>query len=118
MKRTVPPSPKGDRLVVRTLLERLRSQRLRRNWTQAELARRAGLSVQSYQNFETGYGNITLANLLRVLSILGFGDRLALLVPEPEEERTLRDVSRPSGTGRPLAMAQSGTAKLRLARSL
>jgi|ERR1700678_4456976 transcriptional regulator with XRE-family HTH domain len=95
MKSTALPSLKGDRLVVRTLLERLRSQRLRRNWTQAELAHRAGLSVQSYQNFETGYGNITLANLLRILNILGFGDRLALLVPEPEEERTLRDVSRP-----------------------
>jgi transcriptional regulator with XRE-family HTH domain len=84
----------GERLVVRTLLARLRAQRLRRNWTQAELARRAGISVQSYQNFETGYGNITLANLLRILGILGFADRLALLVPELEEERTLRNVSR------------------------
>ena len=85
----------GQRLVVRALLARLRAQRLRRNWTQAELARRASISVQSYQNFETGYGNITLANLLRILGILGFADRLALLIPELEEERTLRDVSRP-----------------------
>lgn len=86
----------GERLVVRALLDRLRAQRLRRNWTQAELARRAGISVQSYQNFETGYGNITLANLLRILGILGFADRLSLLVPELEEERTLSDVSRPA----------------------
>ena len=86
----------GERVVVRALLDRLRAQRLRRNWTQAELARRAGISVQSYQNFETGYGNITLANLLRILGILGFADRLSLLVPELEEERTLRDVSRPA----------------------
>lgn len=85
----------GQRVVVRTLLARLRAHRLRRNWTQAELARRAGISVQSYQNFETGYGNITLAHLLRILGILGFVDRLELLVPEPEEERTLRDVNRP-----------------------
>jgi len=84
----------GERVVVRTLLSRLRAQRLRRNWTQSELARRAGISVQSYQNFETGYGNITLANLLRILGILGFADRLTLLVPELEEERTLRDVNR------------------------
>lgn len=89
-------APAGERVVVRTLLARLRAQRLRRNWTQAELARRAGISVQSYQNFETGYGNITLANLLRILGILGFADRLSLLVPEPEEERTLHDVSRPT----------------------
>lgn len=86
----------GERIVVRTLLARLRAQRLRRNWTQAEFARRAGISVQSYQNFETGYGNITLANLLRILGILGFTDRLSLLVPELEEERTLRDVTRPA----------------------
>src|ERR1035437_6993496 len=85
----------GERALVRGLLARLRAQRLRRNWTQAELARRAGISVQSYQNFETGYGNITLANLLRILGILGFADRLSLLIPEVEEERTLRDVNRP-----------------------
>ena len=86
----------GERIVVRTLLARLRAHRLRRNWTQAELARRAGISVQSYQNFETGYGNITLANLLRILGIFGFTDRLSLLVPEIEEERTLRDVIQPA----------------------
>lgn len=86
----------GERLVVRTLLSRIRAHRLQRNWTQAEVARRAGLSLPAYQNFETGYGNITLANLLRILNILGFGDRLSLLVPEPEEERTLREVSRPA----------------------
>jgi transcriptional regulator with XRE-family HTH domain len=86
----------GERIAVRTLLARLRAHRLRRNWTQAEIARRAGISVQSYQNFETGYGNITLANLLRLLGILGFAHRLSLLVPELEEERTLRDVSRPA----------------------
>lgn len=81
--------------MVRGLLERVRAHRLRLNWSQAELARRAGISVQSYQNFETGHGNITLANLLRILGVLGLASRFALLVPEPEEERTLKDVSRP-----------------------
>src|ERR1700722_19842050 len=88
------PNRTGERTVVRAFLGRLRAQRLQRNWTQADLARRAGISVQSYQNFETGYGNITLANLLRILGILGLADRLTLLVPELEEERTLRDVDR------------------------
>ncbi len=85
----------GERALVRGLLERVRAHRLRRNWSQAELARRAGISVQSYQNFETGHGNITLANLLRILGVLGLASRIALLVPEPEEERTLKDISRP-----------------------
>lgn len=86
----------GERMIVRELLARMRAHRLRRNWTQVEMARRAGISVQSYQNFETGYGNITLANLLRLLGVLGFADRLALLVPELEEDRTLRDFIRPA----------------------
>jgi transcriptional regulator with XRE-family HTH domain len=85
----------GERAVVRGLLERVRAHRLKRNWSQAELARRAGISVQSYQNFETGHGNITLAHLLRILGVLGLASRFALLVPEPEEERTLKEVSRP-----------------------
>ncbi len=80
--------------MVRGLLDRVRAHRLKRNWSQAELARRAGISVQSYQSFETGYGNITLAHLLRILGVLGLASRVALLVPEPEEERTLKDVSR------------------------
>ena len=91
-----PESRAGERAVVHGLLTRLRAHRLRRNWSQAELARRAGISVQSYQNFETGYGNITLAHLLRILGVLGLANRLALVVPELEEERTLKDVSRPS----------------------
>jgi transcriptional regulator with XRE-family HTH domain len=91
-----PAEPRaGERTVVHALLMRVRAHRLRRNWTQVELARRAGISVQSYQNFETGYGNITLAHLLRILGALGLASRLALLVPEIEEQRTLKDVSRP-----------------------
>jgi transcriptional regulator with XRE-family HTH domain len=86
----------GERTVVRTLLERLKAHRLRRNWSQAELARRAGISVQSYQNFETGHGNITLAHLLRILGVLGLTSRLSLLVPELEEERTLKDIDVPT----------------------
>ena len=85
----------AERAIVRGLLERVRAHRLARNWTQAELARRAGISVQSYQNFETGHGNTTLAHLLRVLGVLGLASRLALLVPEPEEQRTLKEISRP-----------------------
>ncbi len=81
--------------MVRGVLERVRAHRLRRNWSQAELARRAGISVQSYQNFETGHGNITLAHLLRILGVLGLLSRFGLLVPEPDEEWTLKDVSRP-----------------------
>ncbi len=60
---------------MRGLLERVRAHRVKRNWSQVELARRAGISVQSHQNFETGHGNITLAHLLRILGVLGLASR-------------------------------------------
>ncbi len=78
-----------ERLSVRKLLHRLREHRLRRNWTQAEMARRAGISRPAYQNFEGGYSNITLTNLMRILSVLGFSTRITDLLPELEEERTV-----------------------------
>lgn len=85
-------TPQSDRLAVRRMLENVREHRLQRNWTQEEMARRTGMSRQAYQNFEGGYGNITLANLMRVLGILGFALRIAELVPEPEDQRTLASV--------------------------
>ena len=85
----------GDRTAVRRLLERLRGHRFRRNWTQAELASRAGMGRTAYQDFENGYGNITLANLVRILGVLGFSTRLTDLVPPLEEERTLESGVRP-----------------------
>lgn len=89
-------SSAGDRSVVRQLLARVRAQRLSRNWSQAEMARRAGLSRPSYQNFEGGFANITLANLVRILGVLGFSSRVGDLVPEVEEERTLQSAYRRS----------------------
>jgi len=66
---------------VRILRERLRQHRLKRNWSQAEMARRAHLSRAAYQNFETGHGNITLRNLMKVLWVLGLTHHLAQMVP-------------------------------------
>jgi DNA-binding XRE family transcriptional regulator len=66
---------------VRILRERLRQHRLKRNWSQAEMARRAHLSRAAYQNFEMGHGNITLRNLMKVLWVLGLTHHLAQMVP-------------------------------------
>ena len=83
------PFVQGDREAVRVLLTRVRQHRLKHNWSQAEMARRAGLSRTAYQDFENGYGNITLANLARVLGVLGLTNQLAQLVPPVAEETTL-----------------------------
>lgn len=82
----------GDRSVLRTLVERVRQQRLSRVWTQAEAAKRAGLSRSAYQDFEAGVGNITLVNLARVLAIFNLSDRLADLVPPPDAATTLPEL--------------------------
>lgn len=85
----------SDREAVRILLDRLRQHRLKLNWSQAEMAQRAGLSRPAYQNFENGYGNITLRNLVKVLGVLGLTNHLAEMVPLLREEPTLASLAKP-----------------------
>lgn len=85
-----------DRKAVRTLLERVRQHRLHRNWSQEEMATRTGLSRLAYLNFENGYGNITLTNLVRVLGVLGMTHNLTLLVPPVTVEPTLEKLLEPA----------------------
>ena len=51
------------------LAVRLRTRRLKRGWTQAEIARRAGLKEPTYVLFERT-GRISLLRLLKVLEVL------------------------------------------------
>ena len=52
------------------LARRLRDARLRRGWTQGELARRAGIRPATYVLFERT-GKISVLRLLRILEVLG-----------------------------------------------
>jgi DNA-binding XRE family transcriptional regulator len=81
---------------VRILRERLRQHRLKHNWSQAEMARRAHLSRAAYQNFETGSGNITLRNLMKVLWVLGLTHHLAQMVPPVQVEPALASLPKPA----------------------
>lgn len=90
------PLPQGDREAIRQFLEGLRQHRLKHNWSQVEMARRAGLSRPAYQNFENGYGNITLRNLLKILGVLGLTDRFAQMIPPVTEEPTLAALTKPA----------------------
>ena len=85
----------SDREAIRQFLEGLRQHRLKHNWSQVEMARRAGLSRPAYQNFENGYGNITLRNLLKILGVLGLTERFAQMIPPITEEPTLAALSKP-----------------------
>ncbi len=106
------PSPpvQTGRETVRLLLAHVRQHRLNRNWSQAEIARRACLSRSAYQNFENGCGNLTLANLVGILDVLGLAENLAQLVPPVTAEATpaapprlprLRARSRPAAQSQP-----------------
>jgi transcriptional regulator with XRE-family HTH domain len=85
----------SDREAVRILLSRVRQHRLKQNWSQREMARRVGLNRATYQNFENGYGNLTLANFVRVLGVLGLTNNLAQLVPPVADEPTLASLMQP-----------------------
>lgn len=92
---SIDPLLQSDREAVRQFLDGLRQHRLKQNWSQVEMARRAGLSRPAYQNFENGYGNITLRNLLKILGVLGLTDRFAQMIPPVAEEPTFAALTKP-----------------------
>jgi transcriptional regulator with XRE-family HTH domain len=57
------------REVAVAIADRVRQQRLLQNWTQEELADRAGISVATYRRFEQN-GTISLERLLLIASAL------------------------------------------------
>lgn len=60
------------------LAQRIRQRRLRRGWTQAEIARRAGIRPATYVLFErTGrIASLRLVKILDVLELAGEFDRI------------------------------------------
>ena len=77
------------------LAKRIRSWRLAKGWSQAELAARAGLKAPTYVLFErTGrIALIRLLKLLEVLDLVGEFDRIGRT--KDLAELTLDDVTRP-----------------------
>lgn len=73
----------SDNKIEASLCSRLESERLRRNITQAELARQAGISVRTVRRMEKGEG-ISLATFIRVLKALRLEDRLEAVLPKQE----------------------------------
>ena len=81
--------------VAMELATRIRTRRLSRNWTQGELAARAGLKLPTYVLFERT-GRIALIRLLKVLDVLGLLDDFDQLGRKEDlASLTLDDISRP-----------------------
>jgi transcriptional regulator with XRE-family HTH domain len=58
--------------------QRLRARRLMQEWSQVELARRAGLSSGTIKNLETK-GQASLESFIQVVTALGLADELSEL---------------------------------------
>jgi transcriptional regulator with XRE-family HTH domain len=77
--------------IVRRLCERLRAERLAQQLTQAELAGRAGVGVNTVSNLEAGR-NVGFETVVRVAMVLGCSRELeALFQPKLE---SLEDIGR------------------------
>jgi transcriptional regulator with XRE-family HTH domain len=73
-------STSPDPAVLREIGERIARHRLRRNLTQAELARRAGVSKRTVLRLESGEST-QLTNLIRILRALGMLEDLLRAIP-------------------------------------
>lgn len=79
----MPRTPKAHALLsdaaarsLRELGSRLQRARLLRNWTQAETARKAGLSISSIKKVESGSARITVAAYVALLDVFGLPNAL------------------------------------------
>jgi transcriptional regulator with XRE-family HTH domain len=88
-------SIKSPKEVATDLARRIRERRLRRSWTQAELAQRAGLKLPTYVRFEQS-GAIALLRLLKILEVLDLLNEFdALGRSEDLTSMTLAQITQP-----------------------
>lgn len=80
------------REIQRILSQRIKRLRLINEWTQAELAERAGITLASLKRFEST-GQISLERLLLIALALGRLNELMQLFEEPEI-MTLSDIKK------------------------
>lgn len=61
--------------IVKLLCDRLRKERLARQMTQADVAARSGIGVNTVSNLEAGK-NVGFESLVKVAMVLGYGEAL------------------------------------------
>ena len=100
MAKRTPPTHPTARRQLEALGDRLRAARLRRGMTQAMLAERVGVHVQTLIKLESGTPTTSLATMLRVLQALGFVRDIDAIAAD---ERTADPGQPPSAGGAPTA---------------
>lgn len=71
-----------DAAIASELGERIKATRLKKKFTQAEVAERAGISVFTVSQMENGK-NTSLASLIAVMRVLKLLENFDSLIPEP-----------------------------------
>lgn len=94
MAKRTPPTFPGARRQVVALGARLRSARLRRQMTQAELAARIGVAKATLLKLEAGNPATSLATLLRALHVLGLGGDIDALAASDSVGIAIQDSAR------------------------
>ncbi|HEU4814066.1 MAG TPA: helix-turn-helix transcriptional regulator [Xanthomonadaceae bacterium] len=89
-KRTPPTHPRAQRQI-KALGARLRAARMRRRMTQEVLAERVGVSIPTIGKLESGDASLSLATVLRALTVLGLGDDIDLIAAQDALGRELQD---------------------------
>lgn len=77
------------------LARRIRSRRLEKGWSQAEMAERAGIRPATYILFERT-GKISLLRLIKLLDVLGVASQVDLMATgEDYTTKTVEDILQP-----------------------
>ena len=84
MAKRTPPTPLAGRRQLVALGERLRAARLRREMSQAALAEKVGVHVQTILKLESGNPATSLATMLLVLKALGMQADIDKIAAERE----------------------------------
>lgn len=74
-------TPFSDNAVLTEFGKRIAGTRLNNNWTQAELANKAGVSKSTVEHIEKGQST-QLLNMVKILRALGFLNQFISIVPE------------------------------------
>lgn len=96
MPRQTPPIYPREQQQARAAGERIRSARLRRRIPLAEMAARVGVNRMTQRRLEQGDGSVSLALLLRNLSVLGLADDFDRIAAVDEIGQKLSDLGLPA----------------------
>lgn len=104
-RKATSPHPLVRRLLTE-LGENIRLARLRRGFSMALVAERAGMSRPTLRAIENGEPGVTLGSCANVLHSLGLHEDLALVARDDELDRKLQDARLPTRRRAPKRIAQ------------